>query len=67
MFPNLDAEQARKKMTNGAVANILGISTGAYERRKKNGRFLADECQKLCVVFGCEFRYLFATDGGRNA
>lgn len=60
MFPNLDAEQARRKMTNSAVANILGISRGAYERRKKTGRFLADECQKLCETFGCEFGYLFA-------
>lgn len=59
MFPNLDAEQARRKLTNGAVAGHLGISKAAYERRKKTGRFLADECQKLCALFECEFGYLF--------
>jgi len=60
MFPNLDAEQARRKLTNAAVAAHLGISRGAYERRKKTGRFLADECQKLCSLFCCEFGYLFS-------
>ena len=60
MFPNLDAEQARHKMPNSVVAGVLNISKGAYERRKKTGRFQADECRKLCDVFNCEFEYLFA-------
>ena len=62
MFPNLDAEQARRKLTNGAVANLLGISKGAYERRKKTGSFLADECLKLCETFECDFGYLFSPE-----
>lgn len=62
MYPNLDAEQARRKMTNSVVADMLNISKGAYERRKKTGRFQAEECRKLCDAFNCEFEYLFAVN-----
>lgn len=60
MFPNLQAEQARKKMTNQQVANYLGISRRSYEQKKQSGRFIAMECNCLCALFQCEFDYLFA-------
>lgn len=59
MFPNLKAEQARRSLTNGDVAKILGINVDGYERRIRTGRFLAGECLKLCKLFGCSFEYLF--------
>lgn len=62
MYPNLDAEQARRKMTDEAVAAKLGMKRAAYNRRKQTGRFLASECLTLCKLFGCTFDYLFATD-----
>lgn len=59
MFPNLQAEQARKNMSDKDVANYLGINRCTYGQKKKSGRFLASECNKLCLLFNCDFRYLF--------
>lgn len=60
MFPNLDAEQARRKYTNTFMAEHLGLSRSSYERKKANGCFWMSECKKLCALFNCEFEYLFA-------
>lgn len=59
MFPNLQAEQARNKMTNQQVADYLGISRRTYEQKKTSGRFVVSECNRLCVLFKCDFPYLF--------
>ena len=67
MYPNLKAEQARKGMKNKEMATMLGIQQDAYERRMRSGRFVADECLKLCKFFNCSFEYLFATDDSRTA
>lgn len=37
MFRNLEAEQARKGLTNQNVADTLGISRVSYENKKKAG------------------------------
>lgn len=63
MFPNLRAEQARRGLKNSEIAVMLGIKTAdAYERRLRNGRFLANECLTLCKMFNCSFEYLFETE-----
>ena len=62
MFPNLRAEQARRNLTNGAIAKALGIKADGYERRLRTGRFLASECLTLCKMFECSFEYLFDTE-----
>ena len=59
MFNNLNAEQARLKMTNSNVAERLGISRVSYENKKKSGKFTVIEAKKLCQLFGCSFEYLF--------
>lgn len=63
MYPNLRAEQARLKLRNQDVANELGLSRAAYEYKKKSGRFDVNESKKLCHLFGCEFSYLFESEG----
>lgn len=62
MFRNLEAEQARKGMTNQETASVLNLSRVSYENKKKSGKFTATEAKKLCEFFGCTFEYLFATD-----
>lgn len=62
MFPNLNAEQARRGLTDEKVAALIGIKRAGYGRKKQNGRFLVDEALSLCKIFGCKFEYLFATD-----
>lgn len=62
MFRNLDAEQARKGMTNRAVAAAIGISRVSYENKKASGKFTTIEAKKMCEIFDCTFEYLFETD-----
>ena len=62
MLPNLDAEQARKRMSNQSVADYLKLSRVSYESKKKTGRFVVKEIKDLCALFKCSFEYLFATD-----
>ena len=40
MFRNLEAEQARLRLTNQKVADILEISRVSYENKKKTGKFI---------------------------
>ena len=62
MFRNLDAEQARKGLTNSDVAEKLGISRVSYENKKKCGKFTTFEIKALCQLFSCKFDYLFSTE-----
>ncbi len=62
MFPNLQAEQARRGMTNQQVADQLGISRITYESKKKSGRFTVKECSALCEMFQSSFEYLFNSE-----
>lgn len=61
MYRNLEAEQARKGMTNEKVAEYLNLSRTSYEKKKKTGRFVTKEITLLCKLFECSFDYLFAT------
>lgn len=62
MFPNLRAEQARRDMTDEKVAQVLNIPRTTYAEKKRSGRFNVSQCKALCVLFNCDFNYLFATN-----
>ena len=62
MFNNLEAEQARKGLTNQDIANYLEISRQSYEIKKKNGNFKYSEITKHLDLFTVSFEYLFAKD-----
>lgn len=62
LFRNLDAEQARKGVTNSDMAEVLGISRVSYENKKKTGKFTTFEIKTLCKYFKCKFDYLFSTE-----
>ena len=64
MFPNLEAEQGRHKMSNQIVADKLGISRKTYEQKKKNGNFSRPQIVRLMGLFGCSFEYLFESPVG---
>ena len=51
MFRNLDAEQARLKLTDQKVADKLGISRVSYVNKKKTGKFTTMEIKALCKLF----------------
>ena len=62
MFPNLQAEQSRRGMTNQAVADVLKLTRASYEQKKKSGSFTLAECKALCELFKTSFEYLFSED-----
>ena len=62
MFRNLDAEQARLKLTDQKVADKLGISRVSYVNKKKTGKFTTMEIKALCKLFIRKFDYLFDTE-----
>lgn len=67
MFRNIDAEQARKKLSNADIAKYLGISRITYERKKKSGGFILSEIKLMMKLFDCTFDYLFMTDEEQEA
>lgn len=67
MYPNIDAEQARLKLTNEAVAGILHITPYTYGQKKLKCKFTAKEAQTLCVIFQKPFEYLFETKDREEA
>jgi len=62
VFPNLEAEQARKGHINAQVAEKLNMSRRLYEIKKKNGTFKFNEIQKLLEMYDCNFEYLFSSE-----
>ncbi len=67
MFPNLNAEQARKAMSNVQVAQLIGISRASYSSKKRSGKFTVPQINTLLALFGCTFDYLFETENGGGA
>ena len=65
MFPNLDAEMARKKITRGALASLLHMTPSTMSM-KLNGKatLTLPECIKIrdAVDKQLEIDYLFASD-----
>ena len=62
MFRNLEAEQARMRLTDQEVAEKLGISRVSYVNKKKTGKFTTLEIKALCKLFKCKFDYFFAEE-----
>lgn len=65
MYPNLDAELARKKITRTQLAKILKVSPGTLSL-KLNGKapLTLTECIKIKQAVGEQYsiEYLFATN-----
>ncbi len=61
MFPYLEAEQSRKKMTDQDVADYLSVSRQTYWNKKQNGKFLLPEAILLSKLFNKNIEYLFST------
>ncbi len=62
MFPNLEAEQARKRHTNEFVAKKLNISRQSYESKKRNEKFKYNEIRQLLELYNVPFDYLFTEE-----
>lgn len=62
VYPNIKLEQFKMQLTNAEVAQKIGISRVSYESKLKSGRFVASEVLKMCELFDCDTKYLFASN-----
>lgn len=58
-FPNLEAEKARRGMTDDDLAKHLGLTRTAYTKKKNGKRFSITEIDSLLTLFNSNFEYLF--------
>lgn len=58
MFPNLDAEQSRRKINNTALAKMLGVDRKTLGKWKKDGIIPAKALIKMSDIFECTIDYL---------
>jgi hypothetical protein len=61
MYPNLDAEQARRGHTDGCIAEALGISVAEFQARKASKTIELPEAEALKAMYGLSTEYLFQT------
>ena len=58
-FPNLEAEKARRGLTDDDLARHLGLTRTAYTKKKNGKRFSIAEIRSLLSLFDSTFEYLF--------
>jgi len=61
MYPNLDAEQARRGHSDGYIASALGISVEEFQARKASKTMELPEAEALAAMYGWSTEYLFET------
>ncbi len=66
MFPNLDAEQGRKKINNTVLADMLGVDRKTLSNWKKKGTIPADALLKMSKIFNCSTDYLVGRTDSKN-
>ncbi len=57
-YPNIDAERARKNLTNEGLAAELGVSRKTLYNWISNGSIPQSALEKMADVFGCTVDYL---------
>ena len=58
MYPNIEAERARKGMTIEALTNTLGVSRKTYYNWVKKGNIPQKKLASMAEVFGVSADYL---------
>lgn len=58
MFPNLEAEQGRKKINNTVLADLLKVDRKTLGKWKKDGLIPAKALIKMSEIFDCSIDYL---------
>jgi len=58
MYPNLEAEQARRGHSEEYIAEALGITLQEYRTRKDSGAFSLTDTIKLVKVYDKPVDYL---------
>lgn len=58
MYPNLDAEQSRRKINNTVLAERLGVNRKTLAKWKKDGLIPANVLIKMSDIFDCSIDYI---------
>lgn len=58
VFPNIDAEQARAKINNTKLAQMLHIDRKTLSKWKRDGLIPASALIKMSEIFKCSTDYL---------
>lgn len=58
LYPNIEAERARKQMTQKEISNYLGIERKSYYNWLTKGNIPTTVLLKLSTLFDCSIDYL---------
>ena len=61
MYPNIEAERARKGLTREELAKILGVDRKTLRKWVNNGTIPAEKLNIMVDLFGCSADYLLST------
>ncbi len=61
MYPNIEAERARKGMTKEELANALGVDRKTLRKWVNGGRIPAAKLSEMADLFKCSTDYLLST------
>lgn len=58
MYPNIEAERARKGLTKEELANVLGVDRKTLRKWVNVGNIPMDKLNQMANFFGCTTDYL---------
>lgn len=61
MYPNIEAERARKGLTKEELAAILGVDRKTLRKWINTGNIPTDKIVQMAIFFGCSTDYLLST------
>lgn len=62
MYPNIEAERARKGLTRQELADILGVDRKTLRKWVNGGNIPAQKLNLMADFFGCTSDYLLTTN-----
>ena len=61
MYPNIEAERARKGLTKEELASILGVDRKTLRKWVNSGNIPTNKLAEMAMFFGCSTDYLLST------
>jgi transcriptional regulator with XRE-family HTH domain len=66
MFPNIEAERARRKMTVEDLTSVLGVSRKTYYNWCAKGKIPQSKIEKMADIFNVSIDYLLSQEQALN-
>ena len=61
MYPNIEAERARKGMTKEELAKALGVDRKTLRKWVNSGHIPVEKLNEMADLFNCSTDYLLST------